>query len=254
MPTPAPAVAPTVAPPAVTTAPNPSPSATITTALAGGPGSRPGGSGGSGGGPNGRVGGAGGNDGFSLGLPGLKFSSVSGPFFAWLGTTVGGVLLFLFLVRRRREDAPSLATFVLESPAPFAPPAVAPVPQGSTADPPAAKAPSKNAAAARRTRGRKASQASAPSGGATVSAFSKRPAKGVERVFVSYRGVQMGATPDDGRPMVARLERGDEVEIIGSQEGFLNVRTPSGLTGWIPRGTVTGTPPVTPSHSTPAPN
>ena len=241
---------------------NPSPTATVTTALAGGPATRSGGSGGGGGGATGRGGGSGGsggndgnggNDGFRLGLPDFGFSSVSGPFFAWLGTTVGGILLFLFLVRRRREDAPSLATFVLESPTPVVPPVIAPIQLASAADPPAAVIASKSSEPRRRTRGRKAGQ---PSGAAGVaaSAFTKRPAKGVERVFVSYRGVQMGESPDDAQPTVARLERGDEIEIIGSQEGHLNVRTPSGLTGWIPRGTVTGTAPSTPGASTLSPN
>ena len=54
--------------------------------------------------------------------------------------------------------------------------------------------------------------------------------------------------------MLARLERGDEVEIVDSQEGYLNVRTPNGLTGWIPRGTVTGVRPSTPGGSKAAPN
>jgi hypothetical protein len=253
--TPAPTALPTNAPTSttITPVPNPSPTATVTTALAGGPATRPGGSRGGGGGPTGRGGGNGGTDGFSLGLPGFRFSSVSGPFFAWLGTTIGGVLLFLFLVRRRREDAPSLATFVLESPGPVAPPVIAPIPVASAADPLAVVGPTKDPEPRRRSGGRKGSKPSGASG-AGASAFAKRPAKGVERVFVSYRGVQMGETPEDGRPMVARLERGDEIEIIGSQEGYLNVRTPSGLTGWIPRGTVTGTPPSTQATSTPAPN
>jgi hypothetical protein len=105
---------------------------------------------------------------------------------------------------------------------------------------------------AKKTRGRKGGQASAAAvAGGIASAFAKRPAKGVERVFVSYRGVLMVSAPDEAR-MVARLERGDEIEIIGSLEGHLNVRTPSGLTGWIPRGTVTGVRPNTPGGATPA--
>ena len=31
-------------------------------------------------------------------------------------------------------------------------------------------------------------------------------------------------------------------EILDSYEGFLQVRTPAGLTGWIPRHTITGSP------------
>ena len=37
-----------------------------------------------------------------------------------------------------------------------------------------------------------------------------------------------------------RLDRGDEVEVVDSFEGFLQVKTPDGLTGWIPRHTILG--------------
>ena len=39
---------------------------------------------------------------------------------------------------------------------------------------------------------------------------------------------------------LGRLDRGDEVEVIDSYEGFLQVQTPDGLTGWIPRHTIVG--------------
>ena len=32
---------------------------------------------------------------------------------------------------------------------------------------------------------------------------------------------------------LGRLDRGDEVEILESHEGFLRVRTPDDITGWI---------------------
>jgi SH3-like domain-containing protein len=35
-----------------------------------------------------------------------------------------------------------------------------------------------------------------------------------------------------------RLERGDEVEILDSYEGYLEIRTPDGITGWILRHTI----------------
>jgi SH3-like domain-containing protein len=38
---------------------------------------------------------------------------------------------------------------------------------------------------------------------------------------------------------LGRLERGDEVEILESYEGFLRIRTPDGITGWVQRHTVT---------------
>ena len=103
--------------------------------------------------------------------------------------------------------------------------------------------------------GRRRSAATAASTTARApSAFARPAAKGVERVFVSYQGVRMAAMPDEFQPMLARLERGDEVEIIGSHEGYLNVRTPIGLTGWIPRVTVTGVRPSARGGSSPGMN
>ena len=68
-------------------------------------------------------------------------------------------------------------------------------------------------------------------------------AKAAERFQIGYRGVRVGDGPDDLRSReLGRLDRGDEVEILGSHEGFLQVRTPTGLTGWIPRHTITGSP------------
>jgi len=69
--------------------------------------------------------------------------------------------------------------------------------------------------------------------------FDKPPAKGVERVKMSYRRVKLSDVPDEiGSRELDRLDRGDEVEIVGSYEGFLQVRTPEGVEGWIPRHTI----------------
>ena len=66
--------------------------------------------------------------------------------------------------------------------------------------------------------------------------FPKPPGKGVERATVRSRLVRFNAEPDDLRSVeLGRLDRGDEVEIVGSFEGFLNVRVPDGTTGWIHR-------------------
>jgi hypothetical protein len=66
--------------------------------------------------------------------------------------------------------------------------------------------------------------------------FTDPPAKGVERATVRSRRVRFNAEPDDLRSAeLGRLDRGDEVEIVGSFEGFLNVRIPDGTTGWIHR-------------------
>ena len=65
--------------------------------------------------------------------------------------------------------------------------------------------------------------------------FAKPPGKGVERLKVGYRMVRLSEGVDDvSSRELGRLDRGDEVEVIGSYEGFLQVKTPDGLTGWIP--------------------
>jgi hypothetical protein len=69
--------------------------------------------------------------------------------------------------------------------------------------------------------------------------FTKPPAKGVDRATVRSRLVRFNAEPDDLRSAeLGRLDRGDEIEIVGSFEGFLNVRVPDGTTGWIHRAAI----------------
>ena len=58
---------------------------------------------------------------------------------------------------------------------------------------------------------------------------------------MGYRRVRVSdAANDVGSRELGRLDRGDEVEVLGSFEGFLQVRTPDGVTGWIPRQTIVG--------------
>ena len=74
-------------------------------------------------------------------------------------------------------------------------------------------------------------------------AFAKPPRKGVERAKVGYRRVRISSEPDAIRSIeLGRLDRGDEVEILDSSEGFLHVRTPDDITGWILRHTIVGAP------------
>jgi hypothetical protein len=71
--------------------------------------------------------------------------------------------------------------------------------------------------------------------------FAAPPQAGVERRTVAYRLVRLSDGPDDATSNeVDRLDRGDEVEVIGEQEGFLLVRTPTGLEGWVPRVVLVG--------------
>lgn len=73
--------------------------------------------------------------------------------------------------------------------------------------------------------------------------FSAPPASTAERRTVAYRYVRVSAGPDDLRfPELGRLDRRDEVEVIGSEAGYLEVRTPDGIVGWVPRVVLVGSP------------
>jgi hypothetical protein len=66
--------------------------------------------------------------------------------------------------------------------------------------------------------------------------FDKPPAKDVERLAIRSRRVRLNAAPDDLRSAeLGRLDLGDEIELLDSFEGFVQVRTPDGTTGWIRR-------------------
>jgi hypothetical protein len=74
---------------------------------------------------------------------------------------------------------------------------------------------------------------------AAARTFDKPPAKGVDRATISYRQVRLSSEPDVIHSTeLGRLDRGDEVEILESFEGFLRVRTPDDVTGWIVRHTI----------------
>jgi hypothetical protein len=72
--------------------------------------------------------------------------------------------------------------------------------------------------------------------GRSARRFGTKPASGVVRGTIAYRHVRVSAGPDDLRfPELARLERGDEAELIGESGGFFEIRTPDGVVGWVPR-------------------
>jgi hypothetical protein len=71
--------------------------------------------------------------------------------------------------------------------------------------------------------------------------FAGGVASGAERRTISYRFVRVSDGPDDLRSReVGRVDRGDEVEVIGEHEGMLHVRTATGLVGWVPRVVIVG--------------
>ena len=150
------------------------------------------------------------------------------PVVAWSITTSGGLLLFLFLLRRSREDDDRLVTEALALVAVAIGPA--PTDKRATDRTPEASPP--------RLTGRATMLPPVP-----PRVFAKPPAKDAERAKIGYRRVRISSKPDSVRSLeLGRLDRGDEVEIVDSYEGFLQVRTPDGITGWIPRHTIVGAP------------
>ncbi len=66
----------------------------------------------------------------------------------------------------------------------------------------------------------------------------------VERRRVRYRLVRMSSIPDEIMgDEVARLDRGDEVELIRSSGSYWLVRTPYGEEGWVHQMTLESGPP-----------
>src|SRR4051812_1062338 len=135
------------------------------------------------------------------------------------GTILGGVMLFFVVAWRRRKRVPLIAALVVE------PDALIEDPEMGAVGPAFWPAPG---------------ETSLP-GSATT--FRKPPAKGVERAKVGYRQVRISSQPDEVRSVeLGRLDRGDEVEILGSHAAFLQVRTPDDKVGWILRHTIVGAP------------
>ena len=96
---------------------------------------------------------------------------------------------------------------------------------------------------ARKTAAKRTTRPVAGPAAGAARAFSKPPRKGVERAKVGYRRVRISSEPDAVRSIeLGRLDPGDEVEILDSSEGFLHVRTPDDITGWILRHTIIGLP------------
>lgn len=59
--------------------------------------------------------------------------------------------------------------------------------------------------------------------------------------MITYRWVRLSDGPDErASNEMLRLDRGDEIEVIGEYEGALHVRTSDGLEGWVPRVVIVG--------------
>jgi hypothetical protein len=138
-------------------------------------------------------------------------------------TSIGGCLLFLVLVRRPMSDEVSPRSFL---------------PAHATAGGPANSLETLTSVVAPAAAVVQPSWA-APTPSART--FDQPPAAGVERLRISYRRVRLSSAPDDLRSTeLGRLDRGDEVELVDSLEGYLLIRTPTGITGWVQQNALTG--------------
>jgi len=71
--------------------------------------------------------------------------------------------------------------------------------------------------------------------------FNSAPAGDVVRRRITSRLVRLSDGPDDLRSRaIMRLDRGDEIEIVGQDGSILQVRTPTGAIGWIPTISIIG--------------
>jgi uncharacterized membrane protein YgcG len=71
--------------------------------------------------------------------------------------------------------------------------------------------------------------------------FDAPPARKAVRRQITYRLVRLSDGPDDLRTKeIMRLDRGDEIEILGQEGSYIQVRTPVGAIGWIPSVSIIG--------------
>ena len=178
--------------------------------------------------------GGGGRDPFTAFLSAIDGPDGRLPILAWATTTMFGVLVFGWVLRRpqREAESPLAAALAMVASAPAgrrpqtgpggALPSsmfVLPVPTEPAADRPPDARPA----------GRLTTWESRP-----PLLFDKPPSRGAVRRLVTYHLIRLSEGPDDLRSReIARLDRGDEVEIISHQDGYIQVRTPTGQVGWI---------------------
>ncbi|HEX6867725.1 MAG TPA: hypothetical protein VF119_02910 [Candidatus Limnocylindrales bacterium] len=170
------------------------------------------------------------NDGPPAAGPALDLAGVArgiggvavNPLVVWLLTAAGGTALYLRLVRHARDDDGRSDGLVLATATPTLAARTRPKRRGGLI-----------------AVGAASEAAVAPSPAVAVRTFDASPAKGVERATIGYHKVRISSKPDAVRSVeLRRLDRGDEVEILDSYEGFLQVRTPDGVVGWIMRHTI----------------
>jgi hypothetical protein len=167
------------------------------------------------------------------------------PIAAWLSTTTLGILLFGWMLRRPLRDDGSPRAGVLSMVAAAGAGVWRDAPdrseRGASADP---ESPTDGSG----TASEDASPVPAltlarPTGWQSRPAleFDVPPKRDTVRRRITYRLVRMSDGPDDLRSReIMRLDRGDEIEILGQEGNYLQVRTPTGEVGWIPSLSIIG--------------
>jgi hypothetical protein len=182
-------------------------------------------------GPTPRIGGG---DPFTAFLSAIDGPDGRLPILAWATTTMFGVLVFGWVLRRPQRDAeaPLAGALAMLTSASIGRPRQA-GPGGDVTSNmlvlPAPTEPAADRAPIARPAGRLTTWESRP-----PLLFDKPPGRGAVRRLVTYHLIRLSEGPDDLRSReIARLDRGDEVEIISHQDGYIQVRTPTGQVGWI---------------------
>ena len=158
------------------------------------------------------------------------------PVLLWATTSVVGVVLFAMLLRRglALESDGSLAIFAMDRRRRLPVRAIATGETVTSAD-------GAGAVAATATLDTAAVAPWLTTPGRTAKRFAQPAGKGVERRTVGYRQVRVSAGPDDIRtPEVGRVDRGDEIELIGEDASYFFIRTSEGVEGWVPRFVILG--------------
>jgi len=168
------------------------------------------------------------------------------PVIAWLTTTMLGVAVFAWTIRRpQRDDESALANALsmVAADARFGGGTKRPndTPSSPHLEPTGSERAEELGLPAGTTVG--GLTGNRPSGWQSRPAllFDSAPVRGAVRRRITYRLVRLSDAPDDLRSReVMRLDRGDEVEIVGREGTFLQVATPTGEIGWIPNISIIG--------------
>lgn len=166
------------------------------------------------------------------------------PVATWSLTTAFGVVVFglgLVPVRRRRDPARTRRSWIGRASAVAA--ASEPGPM-SPLEP--ARSTGTSGGSSTRPWGAAGSIDEAAPGGLSSTVreplrFQAPPRPGAERRTIAYRLIRVADQPDaTGSSEICRLDRGDEIEIIGEHEGYLQIKTPTGIEGWVQRMVIVG--------------